>query len=126
MIDLLLQVFGPSLAQKLFASHQGEEKQITLQDVAEALVEVGADTSKHKEAIAAIQHELQGLSPQNVNPQLEAIYKWMQEHVDYEEQQRRLAQEQQSRLARQRLYWRIGLATGVVVAITLAVICLLR
>jgi hypothetical protein len=92
---------------------------LTVEEMAQALVDVADESNKPTEAIAAIQKELQGLSPQNVNPQLEAIYKWMHDHLDYEQHIRR-------KLAREQLFWRIALTGGVVVAIALGLACLLR
>jgi len=75
--------------------------------------------TKHDLQIQAIQRDLRGLVPASVTSELEAIYKWMEDHIEQENQLLH-------KLARQQLYWRIALTSGVISTLGLATFCLLR
>ena len=129
MIDVLLQLFGPSLAKKLFSQNDD----LTLQnlaevskELAEAFAESAEVAARHEQEIGAIQKELQGLTPLNVNSQLEEIYKWMQEHVASEQRTFSELARKQREMDRKQQAWNIGLACGIGVALILAVLCLVR
>jgi hypothetical protein len=59
MIDTLLYIFGPQIAEKLFP---GNRSNLTVEEMAQALVDVADESNKHTEAIAVIQKELQPCS----------------------------------------------------------------
>ena len=115
MIDLLIQILGPTLAQKFFSGSDD----LSVNDVAQGLVEVVEDTQKQKQDIENIQKELKGLTPHNLNPQLDAIHKWM---LDHAAAQKRTLRD----LAQKQHYWNLALACAAVGALFLALVCLVR
>ena len=115
MIDTLLQIFGLTLANKLFAPTD----ELTLKDVAQAVVDVGKDNHKHEKVIEAIRKELQGLAPHNLNPRIEEIYGWMHRHIQSEQQTF-------SELAKRQLYWNVALSCAAGLALLLSILCVLK
>lgn len=115
MIDLLIQIFGPTLAQKFFS----DSDNLSVKDVAQGLVEVAEDTQKQKRDIADIQTKLKGLQPHSLTPQLDAIHQWIREH---EETQKRALRD----LSEKQYYWNLSLACAAVGSLILALVCLFR
>ena len=143
MIDLLIQMFGPTLANKFFSSSD----ELTIGDVAKGLTKVSEDASRNQQAtqqqkktvervekqlqtianadaqqskaIGDIYHQLQGLAPHNLNPQLDEIRDWMRRHVESEEQTLR-------QLAQKQLYWNVALACTAGIALLFSILCLAK
>jgi len=93
MIDVLLQIFGPQLAHKLF----GDKNEITTKELADAIVEMSEILDANKIAIGALerknerlQKEIRLLSPINIKDALDIINGLMdrQERANREELKR--------------------------------------
>ena len=120
MIDLLLSYGVPALLRHLDETKQKAEidEKASIQKQVRSLaaaVRQATDTDKKQaEIIAGILKELNGLVPQSVSRELEAIYAWMTEHVESEQNElRRLAERYDQAIRqsmRRQLYWNVALA----------------
>ena len=86
----------------------------------EKIIESLATTIRNQDGdIKAIQRVLDGLSPINVNSQLDEIYNWMHAHVESEQKELR-------KMARNQLYWNVILATGAGIAVLFSILRAVR
>ena len=138
MIDLLIQMFGPTLANKFFASNGPTTEDLTaalsklaedtqrhntslarLNNELKALPKLTKDAAEHAKALKRIEHELSGLTPHNLNPRIDEIYDWTHRHTECEQKNLR-------ELAQKQLYWNVALSCGAGLALLFSILCLVK
>ena len=127
MIDTLLWVFGPTLAEKVISgwNEPEAEEDSFAADVHAALLELATQLQKKDAEINAIKKELRSPAPKNLKLQLTAIDSQLRTLKTSLEGHIATENDLRDAIARRQQLWNIGLAAAVALTFAVALYCAL-